>query len=66
FMALTTLYHRALAIANAHNLPAVYDAHYITVAELRGATLWTADHRLLHALGDAFFVQSIADYAISE
>lgn len=54
------LYHRALVIANDYNLPAVYDAHYIALAEMAGATFWTADLRLL---GAAFpFVRSIADY----
>jgi predicted nucleic acid-binding protein len=58
-----TLYDRALVLADRHNLPAIYDAHYVALAELLGATLWTADQRLLAALGGSLqFVRSIADY----
>jgi predicted nucleic acid-binding protein len=57
------LYDRALVLADAYNLPAVYDAHYVALAELHGATLWTADQRLLRALGGRLpFVRWIADY----
>ena len=56
------LYDRALVLADEYNLPAVYDAHYVAVAELLGATLWTADQRLLRALrGRLPFVRWIAD-----
>jgi predicted nucleic acid-binding protein len=58
-----TLYDRSLVLADQYNLPAVYDAHYIALAELLGATLWTADQRLLRALsGRLPFVRWIADY----
>lgn len=58
-----TLYERALVLADEHNLPAVYDAHYVALAELLGATLWTADRRLLRALGGRLsFVRWIAEY----
>lgn len=58
-----TLYDRALVLADQHNLPAAYDAHYVALAELLGATFWTADQRLLRALGGRLpFVRSIADY----
>lgn len=57
------LYDRALVLADEHGLPAVYDAHYVALAELLGATLWTADQRLLRALsGRLPFVRWIADY----
>jgi len=57
------LYERALVLADEHNLPAVYDAHYVALAELLGATLWTADRRLLRALGGRLpFVRWIGDY----
>jgi predicted nucleic acid-binding protein len=57
------LYERALVLADEHNLPAVYDAHYVALAELLGATLWTADRRLLRALGGRLpFVRWIAEY----
>ncbi len=58
-----TLYDRALVLADEHNLPAVYDAHYVALAELLGATFWTADQRLLRALGGRLpFVRWLADY----
>lgn len=58
-----TLYERTLVLADAHNLPSVYDAHYVALAELLGATLWTADRRLLRALGGRLpFVRWIAEY----
>lgn len=58
-----TLHERALLIAVDHELPAVYDAHYIALAELFGATLWSADQRLIRTLnGRLPFVRSIADW----
>lgn len=58
-----TIYDRALMLADEYNLPAVYDAHYVALAELLGATLWTADQRLLRALGGRLpFVRWIGDY----
>lgn len=59
------LYASALALADRYNLPAVYDAQYLAIAELTGSTLWTADQRLLNTLADrAPFVQSIATYEV--
>jgi predicted nucleic acid-binding protein len=58
-----TLYDRALVLADEHHLPAAYDAHYIALAELLRATLWTADQRLLRALGGRLpFVRWIGHY----
>ncbi len=58
-----TLYDRAPVLADEHHLPAVDDAHYVALAELLGATLWTADQRLLRALGGRLpFVRWIGDY----
>jgi len=58
-----TLDDRALVLADEHHLPAIYDAHYVALAELLGATLWTADRRLLRALGGRLpFVRWIGDY----
>ncbi|SRR5579884_303843 len=58
-----TLYDRALVLADQHSLPAVYDAHYIALAELLGATLWMADQRLLRAIGSRLpFVRWIGAY----
>jgi predicted nucleic acid-binding protein len=58
-----TLYDRALLLAEGFNLPAVYDAHYVAVADLLNATLWTADQRLPRNLdGKLPFVRSIAEW----
>lgn len=57
------LYDRALMLAHEYDLPAIYDAQYVALAELRGATLWTADQRLLRGLdGRLSFVRSVADW----
>lgn len=54
----------ALTLADAHNLPAVYDAHYLALAQLLGCDLWTDDQRLLRALGGKLtFVKWIGDYS---
>ena len=58
-----TLFDRALVLADQYSLPAIYDAQYIAIAEILGATLWTADQRLLRDLGGQLpFVRSIVDY----
>lgn len=58
-----TLYRRALEIAQEHDLPAAYDAHYVALAERLRCVLWTDDQRLLRALGGRLtFVRSIVDY----
>lgn len=57
------LFDRVLTLADDYNLPAVYDAHYIVLAEMTGATLWTADQRLVRVIGGRLpFVRSIIDY----
>jgi predicted nucleic acid-binding protein len=62
-LAPATLTERALAIADEQDLAAVYDAHYIALAELEGCDLWTADRRLLRTLaGRLPFVRWIGDY----
>ncbi len=63
FQAPEALYDRALVLADDYNLPAIYDAEYVALAGLLGATLWTADQRLLRALGGRLpFVRWIADF----
>jgi len=58
-----TLYDRALVLADEHDLRAVDDAHYLALAELLGATFWTADRRLLATLGGRLgFVRWIGYY----
>ena len=45
------LYEHALAFAQRFTLPSVYDALYAVLAQRGGVELWTADQRLLSALG---------------
>ena len=60
-----TIYEQALVLADRYNLPAVYDSHYVVLAQLLGATLWTADEWLLNTLaGRLPFVQAIATYPL--
>jgi len=57
------MYHRVLELADQYALPAVYDAHYVALSELLGATFWTADQRLLRTIGTTLpFVRWIGDY----
>jgi predicted nucleic acid-binding protein len=44
------LHRQARAFASQYNLSAVYDAHYLALAERLGAELWTRDKRLFNAL----------------
>jgi predicted nucleic acid-binding protein len=56
-------HRRALALANQHDLPAVYDAYYLALAQELEVKLWTADRRLLRAIeGKLSFVAWIGDY----
>lgn len=58
---------QALLIAGAHHLPAVYDAHYIALAQLLHYDLWTDGCRPLRALGGRLaFVRWIGDYTPSQ
>ena len=57
------LYELALTLADTLTLPAAYDAHYVALAQLLGCSLWTADERLVSALGGKLpFVKWIGDY----
>ena len=57
------LYERALVLANEYNMPAAYDAQYVALAELAGATFWTADQKLLRLLGGTLpYVRWIGEY----
>ena len=44
---------RAFTFARTHNLPSIYDSLYVVLAQDIGTELWTADQRLLYALGGA-------------
>jgi predicted nucleic acid-binding protein len=55
---------RAFAFAADHRLPGVYDSLYVTLAQVLDVELWTADRRLLDALGTAApWVHFIRDYS---
>jgi len=57
------LHRSALTVAQAYNLPAVYDAYYIALAQALDCSLWTDDRRLLRAVGGPLpFVRWIGDY----
>jgi predicted nucleic acid-binding protein len=47
------LHQRALQTAKEQGLPAVYDAHYLALAQRLGAELWTSDRRVCRAVGAA-------------
>lgn len=57
------LLERGFDIARQHKRPTVYDTLYVALAEIKGCTLWTADMKLLNALGKkASWVRWIGDY----
>jgi predicted nucleic acid-binding protein len=57
------LHRQALVLADAFDLPAAYDAHYLALAEHFNCPLWTDDRRLLRAVADRLpFVRPISDY----
>ena len=59
------LYAEALRAGRTFALPSLYDALYVALARLLGCKLWTADRRLLTALGDrAPWVRFIGDYSL--
>ena len=49
----TDLHVHAIDLASRFSLPAVYDAHYLALAEQLGAEFWTADRRLAQAVRPA-------------
>jgi predicted nucleic acid-binding protein len=58
------LHKHALELAATHGLPAVYDAHYVALAQMIGCELWTADRNLVNTLQNKLpFVRWIGDYA---
>ena len=57
------LSRRALVLADRYQLAAVYDAHYVALAEMIGADVWTDDQRLLRAVRNKVpAVRWIGDY----
>ena len=60
------LYERALTFARTHNLPSLYDSLYVVLAQILGVEFWTADRRLLNALGpNTPWVRFIGDYPLA-
>ena len=49
-----SLHRRALELASQLKQGAVYDAHYLALAESLGCEMWTADQRLYRAAGPEF------------
>ena len=45
------LYRDALEVADLYGRPTAYDAHYIALAAFLECEFWTADYRLINALG---------------
>ena len=57
------LHQRALELADAYGLPAVYDAFYLALAQLLGCAFWTADQNLVNTLPDRLpFVRWLGHY----
>jgi predicted nucleic acid-binding protein len=57
------LYRHALLLAVDHQLPAVYDAHFLALAQIQGCDFWTADQRLRRQVGGGLhFVRWIGEY----
>jgi predicted nucleic acid-binding protein len=57
----------ALRVALSYRLSAAYDAYYIALSEMTGATLWTDDRRLLRDLdGRLAFVKALSGYGEGE
>lgn len=60
------IHFRALQLAVECDLPAVYDAQYLALAETLGCALWTDDRRLLRLVGGKLdYVKWIADYSLA-
>ena len=60
----TELYRRSFELAKAHGLATIYDALYVTLAEVVQAELWTDDRELLADIGSsAPWVRWIGDYS---
>jgi predicted nucleic acid-binding protein len=57
------LYPDAMELALRFDRPTVYDTHYVALAQIAECEMWTADRRLLNALGGRLpFVKDIAEY----
>jgi predicted nucleic acid-binding protein len=60
------LYQDAYAFTRAHELPTVYDSHYVVLAQSLEAEFWTDDQRLLNRIRQiAPWVRWIGDYPVN-
>ena len=48
------LHRRAIELAAQLRQEAAYDAHYLSLADIMGCELWTADERFYHAASSSF------------
>ena len=63
FFEYAELSKRAIDLAQQHNLPATYDAHYLALAEHEKCEFWTADARLWNAVASKLpWVRRLSDY----
>ena len=57
------LHQKALQLAATHDLSAVYDAHYVALAQLLDCPFWTADQKLTNTLRSKLsFIEWIGNY----
>jgi predicted nucleic acid-binding protein len=56
------LYRQALVLADTYSLPAIYDAHYLALAQRLDCDLWTDDRKLTQI--NLPFVRRIGDYPL--
>jgi predicted nucleic acid-binding protein len=58
----STIYPRALNLANTYGQPRAYDTQYLAVAELVNGILWTADERFANAVTSSTYVRDIQTF----
>jgi len=60
------IHRQALALATTYGFGAVYDAHYLALAQLTGAAFWTDDRRLVQTVERSLpFVHWLGTYPVS-
>ena len=58
------MHMKSMSLALQFDRPTVYDTHYVALAQIAECVMWTADKRLLNALGGRLpFVRDIAEFA---
>ena len=56
-------FERSTFAAALHNLPTLYDAYYLALAQARGCDFWTADRRFVNSVPQVPCVRDIRDFA---